>query len=201
MTLYKQKQSEWVIFLEISRKFSAHCNLNSNNDTASAVRCFGVDHRVVRCARESVPRAVNGFFKIPSSLWTSHSLVELCEYNLIHNARLRHYIQLLFSISILPQRASGRELMWVKALTAEESPSSLQSPPLGLKKPFMFVFDLKGKYTPDAIYMYCRPAAHKCHAAEVQSGVCLELKTPLIRSTVLLHFAGNHDHWLQRLAE
>ena len=52
--------------------------------------------------------------------------------------------------------------MWVKALTAEESPSSLRSPPLGLQKPFMFVFDLKGKYTPDAIYMYCRPAAaHK----------------------------------------
>ncbi|KAK5866920.1 hypothetical protein PBY51_011453 [Eleginops maclovinus] len=41
--------------------------------------------------------------------------------------------------------------MWVKALTAEESPSSLQQPPLGLlKKPFMFLFDLKGKYTPDA---------------------------------------------------
>ena len=86
--------------------------------------------------------------------------MELDEYNLIYNARLRHYIQLLFSISILPQRASGRELMWVKALTAEESPSSSQSPPLGLWKPFMFVFDLKGKYTPDAIYMYCRPAPH-----------------------------------------
>lgn len=98
------------------------------------------------------------FLKIPSSLWTSHSLVELCEYDLIYNARLRHYIQLLFSISILPQRASSGELMWVKALTAEESPSSLQSPPLGLQKPFMFVFDLKGKYTPDAIYMYCRPS-------------------------------------------
>ncbi len=87
--------------------------------------------------------------------------MKLCEYNLIYNACLRHYIQLLFFISILPQRASGRELMWVKTLTAEESPSSLQSPPLGLQKPFMFDFDLKGKYTPDAIYMYCRPAAHK----------------------------------------
>lgn len=26
---------------------------------------------------------------------------------------------------------------------------------LGTKKPFMFVFDLKGKYTPDTIYMEC----------------------------------------------
>lgn len=149
----------------------------------------------LRCALESVPRAVNGFFLIPSSLWTSHSLVELCEYNLIYNARLRHYIQLLFSISILPLRASGRELMWVKALTAEESLSSLQSPPLGPRKPFMFVFDLKGKYTPDAIYMYCRPALW---ALEVEHYVSLRLKPPLIMNTVQLHFAGSRDHRLQR---
>lgn len=148
----------------MSWKFRVHCNLNKNNDNASAVRSFQFGFRAVRCVQETVPTAFKGFFflfLIPSSLWTSHSLVELCEYDLIYNARLRHYIQLLFSISILPQRASSRELMWVKALTAEDGPYSLQSPPLGLQKPFMFVFDLKGKYTPDAIYMYCRPAAHK----------------------------------------
>lgn len=119
--------------------------------------------------------------------------MELSEYNLIYNARFRHYILLLFSPSY--QRALGRELMWVKALTAEESPSSLQSPPLGLQKPFMYVFDLKGKYTPDAIYMYCRAAAHKCHASEVVSNyVCLGQNPPLIVNTVQLHFAVNRDH-------
>lgn len=154
--------NEWCSF-KTSWKFRVHCDLNRHNDNASAERSFQFGFRAVRCARETVPTAFKAFFslfflKIPSSLWTSHSLVELCEYDLIYNARLRHYIQLLFSISILPQRASSGELMWVKALTAEESPSSLQSPPLGLQKPFMFVFDLKGKYTPDAIYMYCRPS-------------------------------------------
>lgn len=154
---------------------------------------------VLRCALESVPRAFNGFFLKSPLVYELHSLVELCEYNLIYNACLRHYIQLLFSISILPQRASGRELMWVKALTAEESPSSLQSPPLGLQKPFMFVFDLKGKYTPDTIYMYCRPAAHKCHASEEETNVCLGLKPPLITSTVLLHFAGKPQSLIREI--
>lgn len=140
--------------------FRVHRDLNKSNGNASAARSFQFGFRAVRCARETVPRAFKGVFFLKSPLvYELHSLVELCEYDLIYNARLRHYIQLLFSI--LPQRASSRELMWVKALTAEESPFSLQSPPLGLRKPFMFVSDLKGKYTPDAIYMYCRPAAHR----------------------------------------
>ncbi|MEQ2222193.1 hypothetical protein ILYODFUR_023509 [Ilyodon furcidens] len=41
--------------------------------------------------------------------------------------------------------------MWVKTPTAEASPSSLQAPPLGPQKPFMFVFDLKASVQ-DLIY-------------------------------------------------
>lgn len=80
--------------------------------------------------------------------------------------------------------------MWVKALTAEESLSSLQLLPLGPQKPFMFVFDLKGKYTPEGIYMFSRPL----QALEAEHYVRLGLKPPLMTNTVQLHFEGNRDH-------
>lgn len=120
--------------------------------------------------------------ELHAALWNSVNIIK-------HTLCVSDSILLLFSISILPRRASGRELMWVKELTVEESPSSLQSPPLGRQKPFMFVYDLKGKYTPDAIYMCCRPAARKHHALEVENYVCLGRRPALITNTERLHFA------------
>lgn len=56
--------------------------------------------------------------------------------------------------------------MWVR--TAEESPRSLGPPPLGPPKPFMFLFDLKGKHTFHAIHMRCRaPACKVAHLREL----------------------------------
>lgn len=86
-----------------------------------------------------------------------------CEYDLTHSARLRHHILLLFSpLSWLS--GPGAESKCGSELTAEESPRSLRPPPLGPAKPFMFVFDLKGKHT-----FHARKVAHFRELRLVQS--------------------------------
>lgn len=92
-------------------------------------------------------------YELHAVLWNS------CEYNLTHIVRLTLYPAIILHLH--PASAGpGQRANVGQSTDCCGEPSSLQLPPLGPQKPFMFVYDLKGKYAPAAVYMYCRPAAH-----------------------------------------
>lgn len=116
----------------------------------------------------------------------TQSCETLVKLYLIYNERLWCYTLLLFSISVLPLRASSGALMWVKALTTEESPFSLQQPHWDHKS--LSCSSLTWKVNTLLIQFTC--TAQKCQALKVEHCVRFRLKPPLITNITRLHLAA-----------